>query len=186
MSRLWVQAGLSYCKMPRPQLKDGLLITKQAPYFKSLSLFLSSTLLLSSSTFKNPCDYIYTPNKDIISTLMSLCLIPSPEFLSSNTMTHPDITPRSSLGWEWGNYTVHHVICNIIKEGNYFSRVDTQLLGKNVKITWLQTLRHGDLFYFYLFANLRNEDENFRKEVGCIYIISVNFFQKSLGKMNYF
>lgn len=49
-------------------------------------------------------------------------------------MTHPDITPRSSLGWEWGNYTVHHGICNIIREGNYFSRVDTQLLGKNVKI----------------------------------------------------
>ena len=37
--------------------------------------------------------------------------------------------------------------------------------------------------YLFIFANLRNEDENFHREVGFIYIFSVvNFSQKCLEK----
>lgn len=37
--------------------------------------------------------------------------------------------------------------------------------------------------YLFIFANLRNEDENFHREAGFIYIFSVvNFSQKRLEK----
>lgn len=78
---------LSYCIMPRQQLKDGFLITQQVPHVSSsIVAFLSPTLLPSSSTFKDPHDYVYnTPVKGNISSLMSLCLIPSPKSLSPGT-----------------------------------------------------------------------------------------------------